>query len=37
VLDDRETGRLEAYLTKLGADRDGFWRSVAHRYVVELG
>lgn len=37
ALDDRETGRFEVYLTKLGANPDDFWRSDAYRYVIELG
>jgi hypothetical protein len=36
LLDDRETGRIELYVTRLGADRDDRWRSDAYRYFIEV-
>lgn len=36
LLDDRESGRIELYVTKLGANREDFWRSDAHRYLIEV-
>jgi len=36
LLDDRETGRIELSMTKLGANRDDFWRSDAYRYCIEV-
>ena len=36
LLEDRETQRIELYLTKLGADPDDLWRSSAYRYAIEL-
>ena len=35
-VDDRETGNIELYLTKLGANREDFWRSDAFRYTIEI-
>jgi len=36
LLDDRETGRIELYVTKLGANRDDRWRSDAYCYFIEV-
>ena len=36
LLDDRETGSIELYVTKLGADPDDHWHSDAYRYVIEV-
>ena len=36
ILDDRETDRLELYVTKLGANRKDFWRSNAYRFLIEM-
>ncbi len=29
------TGRIELYLTRLGADPRDFWRSNAYRYLID--
>ncbi len=36
VVDDRDTGRFEVYLTRLGANRDDFWRADAYEYLIDL-
>ena len=36
LLDDRETGRIELYVTRLGADREDRWRSDAYRYFIDV-
>lgn len=36
LLDDRETDRIELYVTRLGADGDDRRRSDAHRYFIEV-
>jgi hypothetical protein len=36
LLDDKETGIIELYVTKLGADREDEWRSDAYRYLIEV-
>jgi hypothetical protein len=36
VVEDRETGAIELYVTKLGANRDDFWRSDAYRYLITV-
>lgn len=37
LLEDRETGSIELYLTKLGAYREDRWRGDAYRYTIEVG
>lgn len=36
ILDDRETRRLELYVTRLGANPDDFWGASAYRYLIEV-
>jgi hypothetical protein len=37
LLDDRETGTIELYVTRLGANPADRWQSDAYRYRIELG
>ncbi len=36
LLEDRETKRIELYLTKLGAYMEDRWRGDAYRYIIEV-
>ncbi len=36
LLEDRETGKIELYVTKLGADPEDQWRSNAYRYFIDV-
>jgi hypothetical protein len=36
LLDDRETKNIELYMTKLGANREDFYRSDVYRYIIEV-
>lgn len=36
LLEDRETGAIEIYLTRLGADQDDFWGSDAYKYTLRF-
>lgn len=36
LLENRETLNLEVYLTRLGANKNDFWRSDAYKYTVEF-
>lgn len=36
VLEDQDTGTIELYLTRLGADPDDFWGSDAYKYTLRF-
>jgi hypothetical protein len=36
LLEDRETHRVELYLTRLGANPEDFWGSDAYRYTLSF-
>jgi len=37
ILQDRETGTIELYLSKLGQRPDAFWQGDCYRYLVDVG